>query len=201
MINSDCRNQIHVIGVAVVSADGFIGNSPSHSTKDWASKEDWEFLQSHLNQGGLCVMGRTTHELYPNTKGRDRLVFTSTANTIQSIENNTYLCNASAIGAEEVVKHLSSLSSNKNVFVLGGSKIYQYFLNYIGFDQFDLSIEQNITMNRGVPLFSDPEPLDKIVERLTVSGLIAESALKLNDTGSVVKSFKKENPSSLLKRE
>lgn len=176
------RESLTIIGIAVISADGFIARHSEERTSEWAQAEDYEELQKELSQGGLSVMGKRTHDLYPrpDSSDRRRLVFSKNS-SLESCDKNTYI-NPSELHLKHTLEILLEKSSNHQgkVYVLGGEAIYDYFLNFIGYDVFKLTIENNCYLEQGIKLFSRPYSLDN----LNISGKAPVRSKILNDKGT-----------------
>lgn len=180
---------VEIFGLAVVSSDGFIARNSAELPSSWASGDDFAYLQQQLALGGACVMGRKTHELVPNLRGRQRVVCTRSVESPKLIDPRTLLVNPERMQPEELVRVSSEHSGLPRIFVLGGTAIYDLFLRRIGFDRFDLSIERDVRLGAGLPLFSGTDG-GSIEAALQSAGLKETGRHILNKEGLQVATFR-----------
>lgn len=154
--SQDLRNKIFIRGIAVVSSDALIAGSSGGTA--WASAEDKEYFFKVLQEPALLVMGRKTFELSASKNlSRKRLIFSRTQSPAD--HHNSFINfpeNDSEDEKLKLLKKLSELSSEfeGKILILGGSEIYSLILKTLGYNAFDLTIEDQITLNSGRPLFS-----------------------------------------------
>jgi dihydrofolate reductase len=174
------RSKLHIHGLAVVSNDGYIGRTANDITFDWSSGADREHFFSALDRASLCIMGRKTHELYPNAGRRPRLVISRSVpdGRIDPSDPNAIFCNIDELSPYKLLQRIISTvgaAADKPISVLGGSQIYALFLEYpyLGFNSFDLTVETGITHHAGVSLFPETagQGLEGLMRTLTRSGL------------------------------
>lgn len=187
--NFPMRSAVFVHGLAVVSNDGFIARLQSDVPKNWASPEDFAFLQSQLSSGGVCVMGRVTHKLFPNIRERKRVVFSRSIGvpSLSQADPKTLFINPHRIAPSRLLQlcenHLQHEGTGlPRIFVLGGTSIYDFFLRKVGYDQFDLTRESTTTFGRGVPLFLGIAP-QAISNTMVMSGMSLQHPVPLNSSG------------------
>jgi dihydrofolate reductase len=178
------RSKLHIHGLAVVSNDGYIGRTANDITFDWSSGADKEHFFCALDRASLCIMGRKTHELYPNTGKRLRLVISRSApdGMIDPSDPNAIFCNIDELSPYKLLQRIISTvgaAAEKPICVLGGSQIYRLFLEHpcLGFNSFDLTVEAGITHHAGVSLFPETagQGLEGLMRTLTRSGLRVEN--------------------------
>jgi dihydrofolate reductase len=179
---------VEIFGLAVVSSDGFIARNSAELPSSWASGDDFAYLQQQLALGGACVMGRLTHELNPNVRGRQRVVCTRAVDSPKLVDQHTLMLNPEKMAPEELVRISSEHGGLPRVFVLGGTRIYDLFLQHVGFDRFDLSVESGVRLGAGLPLFTRSGGGD-IELALQKSGLVESGHVLLNDRGLRVETF------------
>jgi dihydrofolate reductase len=179
---------VEIYGLAVVSSDGFIARNSAELPSSWASGDDFFFLQQKLALGGACVMGRLTHELNPNVSGRQRVVCTRAVDSPKLVDQHTLMLNPERMAPEELVRISSEHGGLPRVFVLGGTRIYDLFLQHVGFDRFDLSVESGVRLGAGLPLFTRSSGGD-IELALKNSGLVESGHALLNGRGLRVETF------------
>lgn len=177
------RSKLHFHGLAVISSDGYIGRAPNDITFDWSSGADKEHFFCALDRSSLCIMGRKTHQLYPNRAARSRLVISRNMpdNTIDPADPHAVFCNVDELSPSELLRRIVSVVGNKTdkpVCVLGGSQIYRLFLEHpcLGFDSFDLTVETHISHGTGVSLL--PEVADQGLDSLI--GILSRAGLRMH---------------------
>jgi dihydrofolate reductase len=177
------RSSFQIHGLAVVSNDGYIGRTATDITFDWSSGADKEHFFCALDRASLCIMGRKTHQLYPNKGQRSRLVISRSMPdaTIDPADPHASFCNIDELSPYKLLQRIASTigtETNKPICVLGGSQIYRLFLEHpcLGFDSFELTVETKITHDAGVSLFPAiaGQGLDGLMRTLTRSGLQVE---------------------------
>ena len=181
---ADLRSSINIVGLAVVSRDGFIATETRPRVEDWASPEDFSNFRATLDGGGVCVMGRKTHQAHPNYSGRPRIVLTRDRALValQDEPNVTYL-NAAEVGVRGLLREAVMRNADSaTVFVLGGAQIYSLFQNEkgLGYDSFLLTVEP-VTFGAGLPLISGRAADRHFAD---ISGSFALGNLR--ETGSVM---------------
>lgn len=189
------RSNLEFHGLAVVSSDGYIGRSPTDITFDWSSGADKQHFFNALDLSSLCIMGRKTHELYPNRGNRPRLVISRIApdGMTDPHDPHAVYCNVDALAPHELLQRIVSTFSGvmeRSICVLGGSEIYELFLHHpcLGFDRFDLTVETNITHLTGVSLLpaTAGSGIEGLVQTLQRSGLWQTSHTNLSSTTTLI---------------
>jgi dihydrofolate reductase len=184
----DLRSKLGIHGLAVVSNDGYIGRTATDISFTWSSGADKEHFLSALDRASLCIMGRKTHELYPNRAQRSRLVISRSRpdGTVDPADERATFCNIDELPPLRVLQRIVSMvgaETNKPICILGGSQVYRLFLEnqWLGFDSFELTVETKIAHNAGVSLFSEiaGQGLDGLVGTLERAGLRVEKREKL----------------------
>jgi len=133
------------------SIDGRIARS-SQSGTDWTSKEDWNFFQKSLQNFDVVVMGHSTYNMAKQQlKKRNTIVFTSKINKPKSSGSVTFF-NPEKLDFKKFIKD----RNYKNVAVLGGPKVYNFFLEHKMLDELFVTIEPYV-FTTGVPMFSGDE--------------------------------------------
>jgi dihydrofolate reductase len=174
------RSKLHIHGLAVVSSDGSIGRSPDDITFDWSSGADKEHFFASLDRASLCIMGRRTHQLYPNMGKRSRLVISRsvTDGLTDPTDPNAIFCNVDALSPAELLRRIVTIvgsNTEKPICILGGAQIYKLFLEHpcLGFDSFDLTVETDRTHTGGIPFLPEAaeQGVSGIIQTLTRIGL------------------------------
>lgn len=174
------RSKLHIHGLAVVSSDGSIGRSPDDITFDWSSGADKEHFFASLDRASLCIMGRRTHQLYPNKGQRSRLVISRSIadGSTDPADPHAIFCNVDALSPAELLRRIVTIvgsNAEKPICILGGAQIYQLFLEHpcLGFDSFDLTVETDRTHTGGIPFLPEvaEQGVGGIIQTLTRTGL------------------------------
>ena len=146
---------LHIVGHAIVSADGRIADRNHQMPPELRSDADWTRFQTALDAAALVVLGRLGHETHPNP-GRHRLVVTSRVDRLDRIDDLVTLWNPAGLDFTEVLRELSVTEGT--VAVTGGQRVFDLFLQR--FTQFDLVIVDRAMIPDGVPCFSTGWPDD-----------------------------------------
>lgn len=143
------RNSDKVLCVAYVAAsiDGRIAKSDS-SGVDWTSKEDWNFFQRSLEKFDAVVVGHNTFKVAEaRLRKRNTIVF-SKANKL-NLDGSVVFFNPEKSDFKKFIQ-----SQNfKKIAVLGGSQIYNFFLEHKLLDELFVTIEP-VVFTTGVPMFA-----------------------------------------------
>jgi len=125
-------NKIRLI--VAMDTDGVIG---IHNRLPWTSKEELKHFMT-LTKGKCLIMGRKTLESLPVLlKGRI-LICLSTTEEIPIYGEDCVVFYVKTI--DYALKLASQLRPNEDVFIAGGSSIYQQLLSDDKVDQLDISI-------------------------------------------------------------
>jgi len=111
--------------VVAVNRHGIIGRN---NKLLWDIPEDMKHFQ-RLTLHTIVVMGRKTYESLPTgpLKSRINIVITSNPKKYTSRDSTTVIfCNLD--DCEQIIKKIQK-NSNKKVFIIGGSSVYEYFFN------------------------------------------------------------------------
>lgn len=146
---------LHIVGHAIVSADGRIADRNHQMPPELRSDADWTRFQTALDAAALVVLGRLGHETHPNP-GRHRLVVTSRVDRLDRIDDLVTLWNPAGLDFTEALRELSVTEGT--VAVTGGQRVFDLFLQR--FTQFDLVIVDRAMIPDGVPCFSTGWPDD-----------------------------------------
>lgn len=129
----------------IVASDknGVIGNN---NTIPWHIPEDLKHFRQ-LTINNIVVMGRKTFESLPNGPLKDRINIVITQNPHQ-YKNTDSVIFSNMDNVFDIIKHNNN--TNKKVFIIGGSEIYNLFINYcsiIHLTQVDTESQGNIIFN------------------------------------------------------
>ena len=97
----------------------------------WCIKEEMRLFKNKTigNNNNCVIMGKNTYESintkYFPLKNRKNIILSSTLNELEIKNDNVILCNTHY----DVIEYVKE--SNHDVYwIIGGSQIYQFFLNY-----------------------------------------------------------------------
>ncbi|MDP2812433.1 MAG: dihydrofolate reductase [bacterium] len=161
------------------SIDGRIAKSGDSGT-DWTSKEDWFFFQKSLKKFDAVVVGHNTFRITKaQLKKRNTIVFTSKINKPKFCGSVIFF-NPKKSNFKKFIKS----QNYKKVAVLGGPKVYNYFLENKILDELFVTIEP-VVFTTGVPMFSG-----KLFRKYKFSLV---STKKLNKNGTLLLKYKYGN--------
>lgn len=135
--------------IAAVSNDGFIAKFSGHLPNNWTSKEEKIYFKKDINSCGWSVMGRKTHELSFN-KNKKRIIFTTSLKSYLYKDNKHLFCNPYNVSLDQII---GLIEPSKNLCILGGTKVHDYFLKKNLIDELIITVEP-IYFKEGLPLFS-----------------------------------------------
>lgn len=133
------------------SIDGRIAKS-NLSKIDWTSKEDWNFFQKSLEKFDAVAVGHNTYRMAEKQlKKRNAIVFTSKKRKTNKPElsNLVSFFNPQKSDFEKFIKS----QNYKKIAILGGPKVYNFFLERKIMDEIFVTIEPYI-FTAGIPMFS-----------------------------------------------
>jgi dihydrofolate reductase len=131
--------------IAALSADGFIAKNENHPAF-WTSKEDKQRFVELTKQAGVVVMGSTTYKTLPRPlKDRVNIVYSRTQK-FEGVE-------MTQLPARDLIMELENRGF-KEVAILGGSHVYNMFMQAGLIDTLYLTIEP-VLFGTGVRLFTE----------------------------------------------
>lgn len=167
--------------VAAVSLDEYIARNNESDILQWTSKEDKVFFSELKSKHNMFIMGSKTYRELPikPVPGTLRVVMTHAPEKYinEQISGQIEFVNLSA--KEIVLKY--SLRFDE-ALILGGSHVYQQFIEADLVDEIYLTIEPIKHVN-GTPLLSSGKKLEDAVE-------LPESKItNLNNTGTTLRHY------------
>ncbi|OGI59931.1 hypothetical protein A2814_02495 [Candidatus Nomurabacteria bacterium RIFCSPHIGHO2_01_FULL_38_19] len=178
---SKLLHKIRYTVYVTTSIDGRIAKN-AKSGADWTSKEDWNFFQTSLTKIDAVVVGRNTYQVAKvHLQRRKTIVLTSKVDK-PKIKDSTIFFNPEK---SDLKKFLQS-QKYKKVAILGGPKVYNFFLKNKMLDELFVTIEPYI-FTVGIPMFFG----DKF-EKYKFS---LQSIKKLNKNGTILLKYEYENKS------
>jgi dihydrofolate reductase len=169
----------NIAAIAAMTIDGKIARNANHFP-DWTSPEDKTFFQSMLTKYDVMVMGHNTYKTaeQPLSK-RNCIIFTRSVQDIERRGANLLYYNAAGPTSIE-----SILEQYRSVAVLGGARIYSYFLERDLIDDLYLTLEP-IVFGSGIDLFHHESAATK---RLHLAGV-----KQLNPEGTVLLHYQRSS--------
>ena len=117
--------QIKYLAFVASSIDGRIAKDGGSGT-DWTSKEDWSFFQKSLESMDAVIVGHNTYKVAEaRFKKRNTIVLTSKAR-VSKVSGSVVFFNPEK---EDLKKFLRS-KGYKKVAILGGPRVYNFFLKH-----------------------------------------------------------------------
>ena len=166
-----------VVAIAAVTIDGKIARYNGHFP-DWTSPEDKMFFHSLLDQSDAVVVGNNTFRTAeePLSK-RNSIVFTRTVRDVERRGAKLLFYNPDGPSSLETI-----LEPYRQVAVLGGTRIYSYFLERNFIDDLHLTIEP-IVFGDGLDLFKHDFAATKRFQLVSVR--------QLNEVGTVLLHYRR----------
>lgn len=136
-------------GHAIVSADGCIADREGRMPAALRNPADWQRFQAALDAAGLVVLGRASHALTPNPRGRKRLVL-STAVAGLERRADALWWNPADVPLSDA---LAEAGPGGIAAIVGGRRVFDWFLAAT-YDRFDLACAARVRLPGGTLLFS-----------------------------------------------
>jgi hypothetical protein len=168
-------------GHAIVSTDDRIAGPGGVTLASLRNEKDWARFQAALDRAVVTVLGRRGHEANPNTKGRNRLVLSSSAHGVER-RTDAWWWNPADVSLREALNQAAPAAGI--VAVPGGRAVFDMFLD-IGFDEFHLVRASRVAIPDGIPVFSEMLSGKSAAEILSAHGLVANPAETLDPVASV----------------
>lgn len=166
------------IAYAAASIDGRISES-SLSPINWTSPEDQNFFQKSLKKFDAVVMGHNTYKVAENRlKKRSTIVLTAKINR-PKIRGKTIFFNPKVSNLRRFIE-----KNYKKVAILGGPKVYNFFLKNKMLHELFVTIEPYV-FTTGVPMFSGA--------KFQKYKFFLQSVKKLNKKGTLLLRYKYAN--------
>lgn len=177
---------MHVFLIAAVSADGFIGRSPSQSSLEWTSSEDKKFFKDRTKAAGVMVVGRTTFETIGRSlPGRKIFVLSSQPKPEQYADIPDSAVEFTSLSPAELIAQLETtqLKNESGTFtevaevaVCGGSSIYTQFMQAGLIETLYLTVEP-VVFGEGIKLFGAALPVEQKLSLTSVTHLSEQTLL------------------------
>lgn len=154
-------------GHAIISGDGCIADRDGRMPDALRNPADWRRFQAALDASDLVILGRRSHELTPNAKGRRRLVLSSRVAALEARADALWW-NPAAVPAEEA---LGAVAPRGLASVVGGQPVFDLFLA-AGYDEFHLARAGRARLPGGTLLFGAMAGGATPDDLLAASGLV-----------------------------
>jgi hypothetical protein len=112
---------------------------------------DWTYFQRHLDQAAIVVTGRLGHLAHPNKPGRQRLVFTSTAQGGFHRVGDVSFVDPTRFAPDAAFRIMAPAGGM--VAVTGGTAVFQWFAAHGGYDAFHLVRALGHSIEQGRQIF------------------------------------------------
>lgn len=138
-------------GCAIVSADGMLANAQGVMPPELVFDADQKFFHGQLERADAMVHGRHSHERYPPTAHKPRLIATRSVATIarDPDDAHAWLWNPQGVSVEDACSALGI--GNGTLAVIGGTDIFGLFLPF--YDVFYLTRAPSVMLPGGRPVF------------------------------------------------
>jgi dihydrofolate reductase len=138
-------------GYAIVSSDGMLADAQGVMPPGLFFDADQDFFHRGVERASALVHGRHSHERYPPTAGKPRLIATRSVAALARDPDEASALLWNPAGAT-VAQAWDALGITGGVLVvIGGTEIFGLFLPY--YDAFHLSRAPGITLPGGRPVF------------------------------------------------
>jgi dihydrofolate reductase len=178
-----------VQGHAIVSDDDRIADASGNMPQALRNAADWDRFQRALDRAAVIVLGRKGHVAHADRRGRNRLVITTSARTVEQRDGVWWWNPAQATLAEALA---AAAPDGGLVVVPGGRRVYDLFLNY-GYDEFHLARARGVQLPDGIPVFTECSPLRTADEVLASRGLVPQPVEILDAAAGVSLTVWKRN--------
>jgi dihydrofolate reductase len=143
---------------------------------------DQNFFHRGLENAGAIVHGRNSHERYPPTAGKPRLIATRSIESLARDPDDKHALLWNPAGAS-IEQAWSELHSDRGpLLVIGGTDIFGLFLPY--YDVFHLSHAPHVTLPGGRPVF--PQVPKQTPEQVLESHGLRSGATRILDQAAGV---------------
>lgn len=145
---------IHIEGYAVVSEDDCIADANGDMPDVLKTDAEWRFFQAGLDAVDVVVLGRRSHEVTPNPKGRRRLVMTGSVTGAERVTPEAVCWNPDGASLEAALGLFDE--DCRRLAVTGGQGVFDYFLGgEAPYTVFHLSRIRGAMLVGGRKVFSD----------------------------------------------
>ncbi len=167
-------------GHAIVTANERIAGADGRMPPELRNPEDWRRFQDALDRAAVVVLGRLSHELTPNPKGRTRVVM-SRSGPPPERQRGVIWWNPDEV---PLLDALAGVAEGGVAAVVGGRRVFDHFLA-LGYDEFDLARSARLVLADGIPLFSAIAEGRDAASLLSAGGLSPGPAEVLDAVGDV----------------
>lgn len=173
---------LHVVGLAIVSADGMIADAAGVMPASIINPADQRFYAEALDAAAIVVHGRNSHEQQTNSPQRRRLVVTHRVAALAPHPTNpkAMLWNPNGATLEAACAALGV--HDGVVAVVGGTDVFAHFLPR--FDAFELTRAARSKIPGGRPVFPGIPPLTP--EQLLTQHGLRPSPPRVLDAGAEI---------------
>ena len=128
MINNNIINNINVNLIVAFCKNNGIGNENSIPWKISSDlKKFKKYTSPKINENSAIIMGKNTYNsIKKPLPNRDNLILSSTLNIDETFDNKNIVKSFSKV---ERIEDFVKLKNYDEVWIIGGSKIYDLFLN------------------------------------------------------------------------
>lgn len=177
---------ILIEGYAVVCEDDCIADANGNMPANLKNEAEWAFFQAGLDVCDVVVLGRKSHEVTPNPKGRKRLVMTRRVHQPELHGADCVFWNPDHESLEGALG-LFAIPCRR-IGVTGGQGVFDHFLTGpAAYDHFYLSRIAGVRLDNGVKVFSGCLSDEQTAESLLAdAGYIAQKEMHLDAEARVV---------------
>ena len=167
--------------VVVATADGFIAKAPGHAPSSWASREEQEVFFAEVDAADWSVMGRGTHEA-ADRPDRRRVIFSAKGGGGLWKRPTQLWIDPARLSIADLPGRLKPIHPVRNVLILGGTRVHDWFLERGAINEVLLTIEP-VRFEKGLPIVTGQTETDAL-SVFTARGFVAKDEAVLNAAGT-----------------
>lgn len=171
-------------GYAVVCELGHIADARGQMPEALRSEAEWAFFQDGLDACEVLAIGRRSHELTPNPRGRLRMVMSRGLHSMVMEDGLGMIWNPDGCSLQDALDAMDQ--PDADVAVVGGQGVFDHFLT--GPDRyttFFLSRIDGTAIEGGMDLFSSMEDGRTPEDVLREHGYRRGAEIRLDERASV----------------
>ncbi|MEL7480352.1 MAG: hypothetical protein AAGJ29_02215 [Pseudomonadota bacterium] len=166
---------IHIEGYAVVCEADCIADADGKMPEFLKTEAEWQFFQQSLDRCEVVVLGRRSHDMTPNPKGRRRLVMTAGIKDVDQTDERTVFWNPAGATLQNALEPFET--NVARLGVTGGQRVFDWFLT--GPDRFHVF---HLSRIRGAELIGGTPVFSKISLEKRAENVLSEAGFQPGDT-------------------
>lgn len=168
-------------GFAIVSADDRIADASGAIPKGLRNRADWIYFQTWLDKSAVTLLGRRSHDVAPNPKGRLRLILSRSLDGLERRPDGWWW-NPAGMALDEALSRIAPQGGL--IAVPGGQDVFD-LIGPGGFDAFHLARAHACALPDGRGLFAACETGTTADSLLAAGGMAAGPVQWLDEAARV----------------